>query len=91
MININNSIELSDNNKACLFYQRSRGVIMRIGTVISIPNEYSQYGRVLDENGIAYTVEPDKIPDAAEIDDDLAYKVELWGNDSGLIFDADFD
>ena len=64
---------------------------MRLGTVISIPNEYSSYARVRDENGVGYTIEPDKIPEDTEIGDDLAYKVELWENDSGLVYDAEED
>ena len=64
---------------------------MRFGTIIGLPNEYTRFARVLDENGIAYTMEPDKIPEDVEEDDDLAYKVELWSNDSGLIYDADED
>ena len=64
---------------------------MRLGTVISIPNDYSSFARVLDENGTGYTLEPDKIPEDLEIDDSLAYKVELWENDSGLVYDAEED
>ena len=64
---------------------------MRFGTVIAIPNDYSRFARVLDENGIAYTLEPDKIPEDTNVDDELAYKVELWANDSGLVYDADED
>ena len=64
---------------------------MRLGQVISIPNEYSRFGRVLDQNGIGYTIEPEKLPEDSEVDDELAYKVELWENDSGLIYDAEED
>ena len=64
---------------------------MRLGTVIAMPNLYSRFSRVRDENGIAYTLEPDKIPEDIEVDDDLAYKVELWENDSGLIYEAEED
>lgn len=60
---------------------------MRFGTIIAVPNTYSQYGRVLDEhNGIAYTAEPQKLPEDVEEDDDVAYVVELWENDSGMAY-----
>ena len=59
---------------------------MRIGRIISLPNEYSQYGRILDRSGSAYTIEKGEIPKGAEVDDEYAYKVELYGNDSGLAY-----
>ena len=59
---------------------------MRLGTLISMPNEYSRYGRILDSSGAGYTVEPGDIPVDADEGDQLAYKVELWGNESGLAF-----
>lgn len=65
---------------------------VRFGTVLSLPNEYSRYARVHDEeSGIGFTVEPHKIPDDTEEDDDLAYKVEIWENDSGLVYWAEED
>ncbi len=64
---------------------------LRFGTIIAMPNNYSQYGRVLDDNGLAYTIEPHNIPDGADEDTDLAYKVEIWENDSGLIHYAEED
>lgn len=59
---------------------------MRLGTIISTPNEYSRFGRILDGSGVGYTVESGDIPEDAEDGDEYAYKVELWGNESGLAY-----
>ena len=64
---------------------------MRIGTLISVPNEYSRFGRIIDDYGIAYTVDPSELPDDPDTGDRFAYKVDLWGNDSGLGVDLDPD
>lgn len=64
---------------------------MRYGTVISVPNDYSNFARVRDENGLGYTVEPRHLLEDTEVDDDVAYKVELWENDSGLIYSMEED
>jgi len=60
---------------------------MKFGNLISIPNDYSHYGRILDASGDAHTVEEGDIPQGAEVGDQLAYKVEIWGNESGLAHD----
>ncbi len=62
---------------------------MRIGTVIGMPNEYTRYARVLDESGNAYTADPSILPKGAQEGSELAYKVEIWGNDSGLVYEAE--
>jgi len=59
---------------------------MRVGTLISVPNEYSHYGRIIDKYGIAYSVEEGDIPDDAKVGSQHAYKVEIWGNDGGLAY-----
>ncbi|NRA43352.1 MAG: hypothetical protein HRU09_00170 [Oligoflexales bacterium] len=68
-----------------------KGLKMRVGTVISAPNEYSRFGRILDGTGVGYTVEAGDLPEEVEEGDELAYKVEIWGNDSGLAFDLQED
>ena len=62
---------------------------MRIGTVLSMPDDYTQFARVKDENGMAYTADPSILPKGAREGSELAYKVEIWGNDSGLVYDAE--
>lgn len=64
---------------------------MRLGTIIATPNEFSSYARVRDENGIAYTVEHRVLDEDLEEDDDVAYYVDIWENDSGLIYYAEED
>ena len=61
---------------------------MRIGTVISVPDEYTRFARIKDEDGVGYTVDPSHYPEDEEpdIDDEYAYKVEIWENDSGLVY-----
>ena len=59
---------------------------MRVGTLLSLPNEFSRYGRIKDNDGTAYTVDPSVIPEDADVDDSFAYKVEIWENDSGLVY-----
>ena len=60
------------------------GIPMRVGQIISLPDDYSQFGRIKDEDGRAYTVEKGQIPSNAKVGDNFAYKVEIWSNDSGL-------
>ena len=60
---------------------------MRLGKVISLPNEYSRFGRILDGTGVGYTVEAGDIPEGVDIGDEYAYKVVIWGNDSGIAYD----
>lgn len=57
---------------------------MRIGTIIGLPDQYTQFARIKDQYGIGYTVEPGEIPENSDIGDEFAYKVEIWANDSGL-------
>ena len=61
---------------------------MRIGKILSLPDETSSFGRVLDAQGVGYTVDPGDLPEDAEEGDEVAYKVELWGNDSGMAFNV---
>ena len=60
---------------------------MRLGTLVSVPNQFSRFGRVMDGYGVGYTVERGDLPDDAQVGDEVGYKVELWGNDSGLAYD----
>ncbi len=59
---------------------------MRIGTIISLPDRYSRYARIKDDNGVGYTVDPQDLPEEASLDDRFAYKVELGSNDSCLAY-----
>lgn len=62
---------------------------MRIGTVLSLPDEYTQFARIKDENGGTYTADPGVLPKNVKEGSELAYKVEIWGNDSGLVYEAE--
>ena len=57
---------------------------MRVGSLIAVPDDFSRFGRIIDDYGVAYTVDPSELPKGAEVGDQYAYKVDLWGNDSGL-------
>ena len=62
---------------------------MRIGTLLSLPNEYSRFARIKDNDGVGYTVDPSDLPKGIEEGDGVAYKVEIWENDSGLVYKAE--
>ena len=65
---------------------------MKLGKMISMPNEYSDFGRIRDiESGISYSIPKDKIPEDLDIEDSAAYSVELWENDSGLVHKVEED
>ncbi len=64
---------------------------MRVGTVLSLPNTYSQFARIKDANGVSYTADPSVLPKNIKEGDDVAYKVEIWSNDSGLVYQAEED
>ena len=64
---------------------------MNLGKVISLPNEFSRFARILDPSGVGYTVEPGEIPDDVDEGDDVAYRVEIWGGDSGLAYEIEED
>ena len=64
---------------------------MRVGTILSLPDEYTHFGRIKDKDGTAYTVESGALPDGADLGDEYAYKVEVWGNDSGLVYHINDD
>lgn len=57
---------------------------MKVGQVISVPNPFSRFGRVQDGSGVGYTVAEADLPEGVSEGDEVSYKVELWGNDSGL-------
>ena len=61
---------------------------MRVGTVLSLPNEYSRFARVKDADGNSYTADPSVLPKDVKEGSQLAYKVEIWSNDSGLVYEA---
>jgi hypothetical protein len=62
---------------------------MRIGTLVAVPDGYSHFGRVQDENGSAYSVDEGDIPKDSKVGDQMAYKVEIWGSDGGLAYDLE--
>ena len=49
------------------------------------------FNRIVDSYGVGYTVEQSQIPENAEVDDQYAYRVEIWGNDSGVAYDLKED
>ena len=59
---------------------------MRIGQLIGVPDAYTQYARIKDEDGLPFTVEPGEVPKGAKLGDNFAYKVDIWTNDSGLAY-----
>ena len=59
---------------------------MRSGVLVSLPGEYSRFGRIVDSYGVRYSVPAEEIPDSVKEGDQVAYKVEIWGNDSGLVY-----
>jgi len=63
----------------------------RIGSILAMPNQYTRYATVKDENGRNFTVEPIEIPKDAEVGKDVAFKVELYGGDGGLAYDIQED
>ena len=58
---------------------------MRVGTLLQVPNEYSNFGRIIDKYGVAYSVEKGDLPEDAKVGSEFAYKVEIWG-DGGLAY-----
>ena len=67
---------------------------MRIGSLISIPDEYTHFATIQDmTDGSVFTVHPSIIPEDLDpdIDDEFAYRVDVWENGSGLIVDLDND
>jgi hypothetical protein len=62
---------------------------MRVGQLVSLPNEYSRFAQIKDDYGVAYTVDPGQLPKDAEMDTDYAYRVEIWGNDSGMAYELE--
>jgi hypothetical protein len=64
---------------------------MRIGTLLSMPNEYTRFARIKDQDGMSYTVDPGDLPKNIEEGDDVAYKVDIWENDSGLAYKVEKD
>jgi len=64
---------------------------MRVGRFVSLPNAYSQFGQIKDQYGIAYSVDPGQLPDDVDTETDYAYRVEIWGNDSGLAYEVEED
>ena len=64
---------------------------MRIGKIISMPNEYTQYARIREPDGRSYTVDKGELPKGAKEGSEYAYKVEIYGNDSGLAYNLKDD
>ena len=60
---------------------------MKLGTIVTLPNEHSRFGKIADSRGNTYTVEEGDIPEGTEVGDEYAYRVEIWGNDSGIAHD----
>jgi hypothetical protein len=42
---------------------------------------------MIDKQGNSHTVDEGDLPEGAKVGDNFAYKVEIWGNDSGLAYD----
>jgi hypothetical protein len=59
---------------------------MRVGTIISVPDINSTYGRIKDVDGRAFTVEKSEIPENTSVGDEFAYKVDIYSNESGLAY-----
>jgi hypothetical protein len=57
---------------------------MRTGTIIGLPDTYTRFARIKDDNGMSYTVDPSELPEDADVGNEYAYKLDLWSNDSGL-------
>lgn len=70
---------------ACLRLTGKGELVMPIGKIISVPLGDSQYARVRDEYGSEYTVHASELPREADLDDDFAYKVDIWQNPSGNV------
>ncbi|MBP6217547.1 MAG: hypothetical protein KA436_03050 [Oligoflexales bacterium] len=62
---------------------------MQVGTLIARPDQYSHFGRLRDTYGNQYTVESSQIPQGSDVGDKLAYKVEIWGNESGIAYNLE--
>ena len=60
---------------------------MKLGSITSLPNEFTRYGKITDSRGNQFTVEENEIPKDAEIGSQYAYSVEIWENDSGIAYD----
>lgn len=62
---------------------------MRTGSITSIPDDYTNFAKIRDsKSNITYTVPSNKLPEDVDVGDEYAYKVDLWGNDSGLVYYA---
>ena len=57
---------------------------MRIGSIIGLPDAYSQFARIKEGDSVGFTVDAGEVPKDAAIGDSFAYKVSIFGNDSGL-------
>lgn len=64
---------------------------MRLGSIIGLPNAYSQFARIKDQYGNSYTADPSLIPKGMKEGDSVAYKVEIGSNDSGLVYEVKED
>ena len=59
---------------------------MAIGSIVTMPNPYSNFAQIRDETGLTHTVASADLPEDAEEGDEFAYKVEIWGNNSGIAY-----
>ena len=64
---------------------------MRIGTITHMPDDYSRFARIHDEDGVSYTIDPSVLPEGADESDEYGYRVEIWENDSGLVYHMNDD
>ncbi len=62
---------------------------MRIGKLLNLPDEYTRFARIKDNDGVGYTVDPSQLPKDAEEGTEYAYKVEIWENDSGIAYNLE--
>ncbi len=56
---------------------------MALGTILSLPSEYSIFARVRSEHGEEYTVHGTEIPTSLDEGDNYAYHVDIFQNQSG--------
>lgn len=56
---------------------------MPIGTIQSLPNQYTSYARIRDEHGVSYTVHASELPDDVEAGEDVPYYVDIYQHPSG--------
>lgn len=63
---------------------------MKIGNIVSLPNRFTEWAQIRDKvTGAIYTVSSKLLDKNVQEGDQYAYKVELWENESGLVYQAE--